>query len=168
MFSRSRLAQPPLAPNTSWPAVERTPDHGLVCSLYSHAFSPVFGLSARIAPKPDLPQDLWQVRFRDSVGLERTAPFLSPHATSCGREAAFRQHVPLFVQDAVATRPISQIDSYRQLPGRFTLSLGYPISLHSRSPSLHPRVRFHGSLSHPAGDRPSHHLKNAVQTASPS
>jgi len=35
---------------TNCPAVERTPAHGLVCSLYSQRRSPVFGFNARMAP----------------------------------------------------------------------------------------------------------------------
>jgi len=41
-----------LPPNTSFPPVESTPAHGLVCSLYSQTLAPVAGSKARMAPCP--------------------------------------------------------------------------------------------------------------------
>jgi len=80
------------------------------------------------------------------------------------RHAALRQPFPLFVQDAVAANPISQIDSHRQLLlGLFVAHRRLPCGVmlpHGRSPFDCTLSAFLiGSVSHPAeGPAFSFHL----------
>ena len=76
------------------------------------------------------------------------------------RHSLFPQDFPRFIQDAVARPVISKIHTDRQplLLENFTLEYLYSANLlHSRSPFLCASSTSNiGSVSHPAGDRPSH------------
>src|SRR6516162_2124338 len=81
------------------------------------------------------------------------------HGFRCGRQFVLQNDFSCFIQNAVRTGAISQIQPNGQPPFQNLLS----IRLHSAN-LLHCRSPFYcasstsiiGSVSHPAGDRPSH------------
>src|SRR5205814_8487663 len=85
------------------------------------------------------------------------------HALSGRTHAAFRHQLPVVTHHAVAAGLVAQVQSDRGrpcVPGcRPLRTLGSgAILFHGRSPFLHFECVSIGSLSHPAGDRPSHSI----------
>src|SRR5260370_20755238 len=82
------------------------------------------------------------------------------HRFRCHRDFLFQKDSSPFIQNAVTRRAISKIHTDRQplLLENFTLEYLYSANLlHSRSPFLcASSTSIIGSVSHPAGDRPSH------------
>jgi hypothetical protein len=80
------------------------------------------------------------------------------HGFRCGRQFMFEYYLSCFMQDAVRTGAISQIQTNRELPLENVFSTR-PHSanlLHCRSPFLCASSTFIiGSVTHPVGDRPS-------------
>src|SRR4029077_15560596 len=80
------------------------------------------------------------------------------HGFQCGRQLVLQNNFSCFIQDAVRTGAISQIQPHGQLP----LENVFPTRPHSAN-LLHCRSPFYcasstsniGSVSHPVGDRPS-------------
>src|SRR5271167_273581 len=82
------------------------------------------------------------------------------HRFRCHRHFLFQKDFPRFIQNAVARPVITEVQTNRELvPFENHLSV-YPNSVslfHSRSPfSCATSASNIGSVSHPAGDRPSH------------
>src|SRR5437016_12245184 len=78
------------------------------------------------------------------------------------RHAAFPDDVALIVQHAIPAGLVAQVHADRDRPlarlaGSPRTLFSSDILFHSRSPFA-PRVRTIGSLSHPAGGRPSHSI----------
>src|SRR5260370_27169887 len=78
----------------------------------------------------------------------------------CRRHFLFQNDFPRFIQNAVARPVIAEVQTKLELvPFENRVSI-YPNSdslFHSRSPFLcATSASFIGSVSHPAGDRPSH------------
>src|SRR5258708_36317798 len=93
------------------------------------------------------------------------------HRFRCHRDFLFQKDSSPFIQNAVTRRAISKIHTDRQplLLENFTLEYLYSANLlHSRSPFLcASSTSIIGSVSHPAGDRPSHpNLINAANRTS--
>src|SRR5580704_6623281 len=94
---------------------------------------------------------------RDATPRHATEYLL--HGFRCGRQFVLQNNFSCFIQDAVRTRAISQI----QPNGQLSLKNVFSTRPHSAN-LLHCRSPFHcasstsniGSVSHPAGDRPSH------------
>src|SRR6267154_6854690 len=82
------------------------------------------------------------------------------HRFRCHRHFLFQKDSSPFIQNAVTRRAISKIHTDRQplLLENFTLEYLHSANLlHSRSPFLcASSTSIIGSVSHPAGDRPSH------------
>src|SRR6266481_4454716 len=87
------------------------------------------------------------------------------------RHFLFQKDSPRFIQNAIARRAISKIHTDRQplLLENFTLEYLHSANLlHSRSPFLcASSTSIIGSVSHPAGDRPSH-LNLTIRVIAPS
>src|SRR5712691_2908448 len=91
------------------------------------------------------------------------------HRFRCHRHFLFQKDSSPFIQNAVTRRAISKIHTDRQplLLENFTLEYLYSANLlHSRSPFLcASSTSIIGSVSHPAGDRPSHPICEIVRSA---
>src|ERR1700694_3726366 len=94
---------------------------------------------------------------------DETSRYLSKgllHRFRCGRQFLFQNDLACFIQNTVERPAISQIQADRQLLllEHFALECLHSANLfHSRSPfGCASSASTIGSVSHPAGDRPSH------------
>src|SRR6266853_3994135 len=93
------------------------------------------------------------------------------HLFRCHRYSLFQKDFARFIQNAVVRPAIAEVHTNREL-----LSFENHVSIYPNSASLfHSRSPFHcalstsniGSVSHPAGDRPSHPIWETVHQVGP-
>src|SRR5712664_4061573 len=96
------------------------------------------------------------------LNCDETSRYLSKclfYRFRCRRHFLFQNDLSCFIQNTVERPAISQIHTDRQLlllENFVTKYLHSANLLHSRSPFCALSTSFIGSVSHPAGDRPSH------------
>src|ERR1700686_1064290 len=132
----------------------------LLCMRHDHFVS-------QLSEQPAYPRGMGS-----GLQCDKTSRYLSKgllHRFRCRRQFLFHNDLACFIQNTVERPAISQIQTDRQLLllENFVLEYLYSGNLfHSRSPFLCASSTSNiGSVSHPAGDRPSHPI---CETALPS